>query len=205
MPYDRRDLIGHWVRKTQPTRQPCTHACCRGYRSHPEHWPVIPPSRQLRRAPDDDLAAHFRKVSNDPSPEARYAEMQILYEMERRDAAEERRREHTSNVAAARAARSMERAAEYERIKADAEAATQGYLVTAQGMARGIADAEILTGREDVFIRYATPEAKRYFAENPRPTAGHFRGRDTRIVYSDRPTRRGRGRRRRVAGAVRGA
>lgn len=202
MAYDRRDLIGHWVRKTQPQRQPCTHACCRGFRSHPEHWPVVPPSRQLRRAPDEDLAQHFRKVSADPSPEARYAEMQILYEMERRDAAEERRRQHAESVSAARAARSMERAAEYERIKADAERETRGYLVTAQGRARGIADAEILTGREDVFIRYATPEAKAYFAANPRPTAGHFRGRDTRIAYSDRPARR-RGRRRTAAG-VRG-
>ena len=56
--------------------------------------------------------------------------------------------------------------------------------------ARGISDAEILSGREDVFIRYATPEAKEFFAENPRPTGAYFRGRDTRIVYSDRPTRR---------------
>ena len=200
MAYERRDLIGHWVRKTQPQRQPCTHACCRGYRSHPEHWPIVPPSRQLRRAPDEDLAQHFTKVSNDPSPEARYAEMQILYEMERRDAQTERRRSHREAVAAAGAARRMEREAEYERIKADAEAATQGYLVTAQGAARGIADAEILTGREDVFIRYATPEAKAYFAEHPRPTAGHFRGRDTRITYSDRPTRRRR-RGRPLAGA----
>jgi hypothetical protein len=86
----------------------------------------------------------------------------------------------------------MEREAEGERIKVQAEAATQGYLVTAQGRARGISDAEILSGREQVFIRYATPEAKSFFAENPRPTGAYFRGRDTRILYSDRPTRRRR-------------
>ena len=189
----RRDLIGHFIRNQQPQQQPCTHACCRGYRVHPDNYPVVPPKRLLRRASDDDLAAHFRKVSSDPSPQARWAENQMLAEMQRRDDAERRERLRKETAAGTRAAIRMERESEAERIRAEAEARTSGYLVTAQGRARGISDAEILTGREDVFIRYATPEAKAFFAENPRPTAAYLRsGRDTRIVYSDRPTRRRR-------------
>jgi hypothetical protein len=151
---------------------------------------VILPSRTLRRASDEDLAQHFRKVSHGDTPQDRWAEAQILHEMERRDQQEAQRRQHREAVASAQAARRMEREADAQRIRLEAEEYTKGYLVTAQGRARGIADEEILTGRQDVFIRYATPEAKAYFADHPRPTAAYFRGRDTRIVYSDRPTRR---------------
>jgi hypothetical protein len=84
----------------------------------------------------------------------------------------------------------MERDAEIHRIRMEAEERTKGYLVSREGAARGISDNEILTGREAVFIRYASPEAKAYFAENPRPTGAYFRGKDTRLPYSDRPTRR---------------
>lgn len=109
--------------------------------------------------------------------------------MERRDREEMQRRQYREAVASAQAARRMEREADAERIRLEAEEYTKGDLVTAQGRARGISDAEILTGREDVFIRYATPEAKAFFAEHARPTAAYFRGRDTRIVNSDRPSR----------------
>lgn len=188
--YNRRDLIGHWIKRQQPQQRPCTHACCRGYRVHPNNWPVIPPSRVMRRATDEELADHFHEVADDPSPQARYAEAQIIHEMERRDREEMQRRQHREAVASGQAARRMEREADAERIRLEAEEYTKGYLVTAQGRARGISDEEILTGRQEVFIRYATPEAKAYFADHPRPTAAYFRGRDTRIPYSDRPTRR---------------
>lgn len=59
MPYDRRDLIGHWVRKSQQTQRMCGHACCRNRRVHGANMPVILPNRLLRRASDDDLADHF--------------------------------------------------------------------------------------------------------------------------------------------------
>lgn len=195
--YNRRDRFMHWVRRDQPAHRRCTHACCRGYHEHPESWPVVLPARKLRHATDQDLATHFQRVSYQGTGDSRRAEMQILAEMQRRDDEARRKQDRAEAVAANRAARRMEREAEGERIKAEAETYTKGYLVTAQGRARGITDAEILSGRENVFIRYATPEAKAFFAENPRPTGAYFRGRDTRIVYSDRPTPRGpRGRRR---------
>jgi len=193
--YDRRDLIGHWIRKQQRQQQPCTHACCRGYRVHPANYPVILPDRTLHRATDEELERHYRKVNAQETPQARTAELQILHELERRDRArawEERRTQHREAVAANRAAARMEREGEAHRIRLEAEERTKGYLVNATGRARGISDEEVLTGREDVFIRYATPEAKEYFAEHPRPTATYFRGRDTRIPYSDRPTVRRR-------------
>jgi hypothetical protein len=105
----------------------------------------------------------------------------------RADDEDRQRRDRREAIAAGQAARRMEREADAQRIRLEAEEYTKGYLVTVQGRVRGIADEEVLTGREEVFIRYATPEAKAYFAEQPRPTAAYFRGRDTRIPYSDRP------------------
>lgn len=201
MAYNRRDLIGHFITKQQQTQRPCTHACCRGYRVHPSNYPVILPDRTLRRARDEDLQQHFTKVSADPSPKARRAELQILHEMERRDRAEQRREESTRRRETAAetrrisgVARRMERESETERIRLEAEAATQGYLVNPRGRARGISDAEILTGRVAVFERYATDEAREYFTAHPRPTVAYFRGQDTRFVErASEPVRRRRG------------
>lgn len=190
--YDRRDLIGHWIEREQRTQQPCTHACCRGYRVHPANYPVILPRRVLRRASDHDLADHYDKVAKGDSPQDRYAEAQILAEFQRRDDETRARRQRQEAVAGMRAARQMEREAEGERIRREAEEYTRGYLVTARGRARGISDEEILSGRERIFIEYATPEAKEFFATNPRPTGAYFRGRDTRIRYSDPGSRRRR-------------
>ena len=127
--------------------------------------------------------------------------------MERRDRAslereqrriqhEERHRQHREAVETIRAARRMEREAETERIYLEAEDYTRGNWVNAKGRARGISDREILTGREDVFQRYASEEAREYFRHHPRPTAAYFRGQDTRIAYSDPGRARHRARRR---------
>jgi len=83
--YNRRDQIGHWVRKQQPVYRPCHHACCRGYRAHPSNWPVIPARWVYRTATDDQLAAHYVKVSGiEDDPQARGAELQLIAEFERR-------------------------------------------------------------------------------------------------------------------------
>jgi hypothetical protein len=199
--YNRRDQIGHWVTKEQPVYRPCTHACCRGYRPHPSNWPIIPAKMAYRTATDDQLAAHYAKVSAVEEPAARKVELQIINELERRDRAEMRRREREQvrqrrreAIEANRAVRRTEMEIERERIRVDAEAATRGYLVNAKGRRLGINPDEILTGREAVFQRYASDEARDYFRANPRPTAAYFRGRDTRV--SDRatePRRRPRG------------
>lgn len=200
--YNRRDQIGHWVRKEQPVYRPCTHACCRGYRAHPSNWPVIPAKMAYRTATDDQLAAHYAKVSAvDNDPAARRAELQVIAEFERRDRRdtarrerEERARERREAIANQRAIRRTEAEVERERIRVDAERETRGYLVNAKGRRLGINPEEILTGREAVFRRYASDEARDYFAVNPRPTAAYFRGRDTRVVErASEPKRRRRG------------
>lgn len=194
MVYNRRDQIGHWVRKDQQIYRPCKHACCRGYRAHPSNWPIIPASHALRRATDDQLERHYRKVGADPSAQARGVELQIINEMERRDRADMRRQEKERRrvaVANAKAGRRMEVESERERIRVESEAATLGYMVNAAGVRRGINPEEILTGRESVFRRYASDEAREYFASHPRPTAAYFRGRDTRVVErASEPRRR---------------
>jgi hypothetical protein len=105
--------------------------------------------------------------------------------MERRDRADTKRREkerYRDALAGNRAAKRMEIESERERIRVDAETATNGYLVNATGRARGINPEEILTGRQAVFNRYASDEARDYFTAQPRPTAAYFRGKDTRHV-----------------------
>lgn len=179
----RRDLIGHFITRKQREEQPCTHACCRGYRVHPDNYPTVLPSRTLRRASDADLASHFGKVTGQDTPQAKYAEDQILYEMERRDREGQLRRERAAGRAAARAARRMEVEAETERIFLEAEAYTRGNWTNLKGTARGITDREILLGRESVFARYASEEARDYFTRNPRPTAAYFRGKSGVVDY----------------------
>jgi hypothetical protein len=197
--YGRRDLIGHYIEKRQKTQRPCGHACCRGYRVHPDNYPVILPDRTLRRASDNDLQAHFRQLAAQDSDQARRGEAQVLHEMDRRDQAERRKRDkdvwkraRLESFSATRAAARQEREAQTEHMLLQAEAATQGYLVNSRGRARGISDSEILTGRESVFNRYASDEARDYFAAHPRPTASFFRGRVTRVVERATEPRRPR-------------
>lgn len=206
--YNVRDLLGHWVAPRSGQGKMCPHACCRNKRVHPANMPVILPNRLLRRASDDDLAEHYQRVSpSSPTPQQEAAQAQVLYEMERRDRTERQRESHREAVASTRAARSMERESEFERISAQAEAYTRGYLVSPAGRAAGIGDREILAGREATFRRYASDEAREFFSSTPRPTAAYLRsGKDTRYSpgYSSRRRRRsaglpGRPARRRIA------
>jgi hypothetical protein len=143
-----------------------------------------------RTATDDQLAAHYAKVSAvEDDKQARGAELQIIAELERRDRREVKRRERAQReaerrqaIAANRAIRKTEMEIERERIRVEAEAATNGYLVNTRGRRLGIDPDEILTGREAVFRRYASDEARDYFAVRPRPTAAYFRGRDARVA-----------------------
>ena len=188
--YNRRDILAHWVARDQAADRACAHACCRGYRVHPKHGEVILPARRLHGATDDQLAAYFEQYSFRGTKQSQRREAQVLHEMDRRDRLQRRREERASAVQLNRAVRRSERDAETRRIRMEAEEATKGYLVNREGSARGISDSEILYGREAVFQRYASSEARAYFAEHPRPTGAYFRGKDTRIQYSDRPTRR---------------
>ena len=195
-PYERRDLIGHFITKRQPVQMMCPHACCRGYRVHPANFPVVLPNKLLRRATDDDLAKHYAKMRLRTTPEADAAVMQALDEMDRRDRAERAVRERKEANAYARrlraASRRMEHAEVEEGIFTDAERVTRGNWTNKAGDAAGITDRQILTGSDALFARYASEEARNYFREHPRPTPAFFRGANTRYVPRYTPTARGR-------------
>ena len=194
MSYDRRDLIGHWIRKRQAEQQMCTHACCRGYRVHPSNMPVILPNPLLRRASDDDLATHFSDVSRQRTSDETAAYWQILAEMERRDELTARRAAAREQYQATVLGKRFERAEAVEFAWRQAEDATNGYMLNKAGRAQGIDERSLFTGPESRARRYASEELLEHWQTHPRPTARMFEGKDTRVYerYSA-PRRRARG------------
>jgi hypothetical protein len=194
MTYDRRDLIGHWIRKSQRTQQMCTHACCRGYRVHPKNMPVNLPNRLLRRASDRDLAEHFDKVSSQRTADDTAAWYQILAEMERRDKQTARRAAARERHEASVLGRRFERAEAVEHAYVQAENATRGHMVNKAGRANDIDPRSLFTGPESRARRYASEELLAHWETHPRPTARMFAGGDTRVYERyTAPRRRQRG------------
>lgn len=177
--YNRRDLIGHWVKKRQPTQRMCQHACCRGRRVHPKNYPVILPSKLLRSASDDDLAEAFGHGSDE-------RRAQIVHEFDRRDREEIRRKERANERDRRAFRRKVEHAEEVDRVWLQAEEATNGNMLNKKGLAAGISDRYLFTAPERDVRRYASDELLNFFAEHHRPTASAMRGKDTRlgVVYS---------------------
>jgi hypothetical protein len=169
MPYDRRDLIGHWIRKQQPEQRLCGHACCRGYRVHPANMPVILPNRLLRRASDDDLAQHFHEVSGQRTADETAAWYQILAEMERRDDLTAKRAAARERYQATVLGRRFERAEAVEHAYVQAERATNGYMLNKAGGANGIDERSLFTGPESRARRYASEELIEHWRTHPRP------------------------------------
>lgn len=177
MVYNRRDYFAHWVRKDQAADRPCTHACCRGYRPHPEHYPDVLPARSLRRASDDQLAAHYNRCAQG-KPACRD---QVLNELHRRDVREERRQAAQDRRQARYANRRYERASEVERIYLAAEAQTRGNMLNRRGREAGINERTLFRGPESRVRKYGSEELLNFFDEIPRPTEAYFRGEDTRL------------------------
>lgn len=175
MAYNRRDYIGHWVRKDQRAKQACTHACCRGYRPHPANHPDVMPARYLRGASDDQLAAHYNKCAG---PGCRD---QVLDELHRRDVREEKRRGREDRRLARASMRRQERAGEVERVYLAAEAQTKGNMLNRRGREAGIDERTLFRGPESRVRKYGSEELLNFFDEVPRPTEGYFRGEDTRL------------------------
>jgi hypothetical protein len=175
--YDRRDLFRHWIRREQRANAPCTHACCRGYRPHPEHYPVTLPARYLRGASADGLAAHYRRC-----PDGRQAcRDQVLDELHRRDMRQERAEQAQQRRSARQVARRAERQEELERSWLDAERATKGNMLNRRGREAGINERSLFRGPEARARKYASEELLNYWEDNPRPTEAYFRGEDTRL------------------------
>jgi hypothetical protein len=187
--YNVRDLLGHWVRPRSRQGAMCPHACCRNKRVHPANMPVILPNRLLRRASEDDLAAHYQNVSRGDSAEQEAARYQVLAEMERRDEAAERRRQAAARHRAILFNRRLEREEAVELAFQQAERDTNGYMLNRRGQALGISDRSLLTGSEARARKYASEELLEHWRTHPRPTEAMFRGEDTR-VYEQYTARR---------------
>jgi hypothetical protein len=187
--YNVRDLLGHFVRPKSAKGDMCPHACCRNRRVHPANMPVVLPRRLLRRASDDDLAAHYERLQGDSRREDR-ARAQVLHEMARRDdeAAAKKNRAH------ARYSRQLEEADTREASYVAAEAATRGNMVNRKGRSRDVNPRTLIYARQDTFDRYASDELKEFYQSRHRPTARGLRGADTRYVpRATEPRRRKRG------------
>jgi len=183
----------------------CPHACCRNKRVHPANMPVILPSRLLRRASDEDLAEHYRRVSRGHTEQDREAEFQVLFEMERRDklnaerrARAERRAEieqrRRDRWAADRASQQSDRAAIAEVSYLLAEEATRGNMLNKRGRALGVDERSLFTGPEARARAYASEELIEHWRTHPRPTAAMFQGKDTRVYERYTAPRRRPGR-----------
>jgi hypothetical protein len=188
MAYSVRDLLGHFVKPRSMRQKMCPHACCRNKRVHPANMPVILPDKLLRRASDEDLAEHYRRVSHGHTAKDERAKAQVLHEMDRRDQADKARREREAErgrrreaVQSTRAAERQEREAAVENEFVRAEGVTRGNLVNAKGRARGVDPRRLFTGRESEARRYASEELLEYWQTHHRPTAASFRGKDTRV------------------------
>jgi hypothetical protein len=187
--YNIRDLLGHYVKPKSAKGDMCPHACCRNRRVHPANMPVVLPRRLLRRATDDDLAAHYDRVQGDSRREDR-ARAQVLHEMDRRD----RETAAKKNRSAARYSRQLEEADTREASYVAAEAATRGNMVNRKGRSRDVNPRTLIYARDDTFDRYASDELKEFYTGRHRPTARGLRGADTRYVpRATEPRRRKRG------------
>lgn len=173
-PYNRRDLIGHWVKKDQRAGRMCGHACCRGKRVHPENYPVILPDTLLHKATDDDLAAAYNRGGD-------RRQAQILHEMDRRDARDKKRAAAAKERTRKAYHKRLERHEEVDRRFVEAEAATNGYMLNRAGKAQDIDEKSLFTGPESRARRYASDELLRHWESHPRPTTAYFAGKNTTV------------------------
>ena len=175
--YNVRDMLGHFVRPKSAKGDMCPHACCRNRRVHPANMPVVLPRKLLRRTSDDDLAAHYERLTGDSRREDR-GRAQVLHEMQRRDDEQVAKK----NRSAARYSRQLEQADAREASYVAAEEATRGNMTNRRGRNLDINPRTLIYAREADFDRYASDELKEFYATRHRPTARSFQGADTRYV-----------------------
>jgi hypothetical protein len=179
--YNIRDLLGHWVSPKSRRQKMCPHACCRNYRVHPANMPVILPNRLLRRASEEDLREHYKRVSRGDTDQDIQARYQVLAEMDRRDQADIRRHQSELRRKEQIFGRKLAREEAVETAWQAAERDTKGNMLNRAGKAAGISERSLFTGPESRARRYASEELLNHWQHNPRPTAAMFRGEDTTL------------------------
>jgi hypothetical protein len=180
--YNRRDLFAHWVRKDEPARRPCQHACCRGMRPHPENYPVTKRNAYLRWSSDAELTRFYGQHQGDTQDDQRYRD-QILAEMQIRDERDERRAAAEERRTARASARRQERALMVESEWLAAETETRGNMLNRRGREARVDERSLFTGPESRARKYASEELLAYWEHHPRPTQAFYEGYDTRVGY----------------------
>jgi hypothetical protein len=178
--YNRRDLFSHSIRKEEPARRPCLHACCRGMRPHPEGYPVVKRNAYLRYSSDKELQGYYNRHQADTEADER-VRSQVLAEMQRRDVADERREAAEERRRRRWTARRMERAEAIEQGWRAAEEATKGNRLNRRGRESSIDERTLFRGPESRARKYASEELLNWWEWNPRPTEAYFQGEETRI------------------------
>jgi len=170
--YNVRDLIGHWVKPRSRAGKMCPHKCCRGYRGHPDNFPVILPRELLRTASERDLIAHYEQHGARDCASCEKVRTQVLGEIDRREDAGKLREAQRRGAEHCKFARRLERQEIIEAEIARAERATNGEMVNRAGVRRGVTVQSLFTGSEARALRYATPELLEHWQRHPRPSAG---------------------------------
>ena len=109
------------------------------------------------------------------------ARVQIIYEMARRDVAAERREAAEERRRQRWTARKFERAEAIDRAWLEAEAATKGNMLNRRGQESGISERSLFTGPESRARKYASEELLNHWQTHPRPTEAYFQGQDTTL------------------------
>jgi hypothetical protein len=135
-------------------------------RTHPEGYPVVKRRAYYRHVSDEELFATFGRHGADTRRDEKIR-AQVLAEAQRRDVRNERR----AAAADRRRGRVVERQAERDRVFAEAETATVGYMLSRRGVEAGIDPKSLFTGQtpqaEARRKKYASEELLDYLERNP--------------------------------------
>ena len=173
--YNLRDQLGHYVVRADAAGRPCHHSCCEGKRVHPANLPVKINRQWLRGLTGPELEQELGEYTGYIDTHEQ-GFLQIVAEIDRRDASEKR--------AAARAMRAKERREQRESEYRDevyrqwltAEAETNGNMLNKAGRAAGIDERTLITGPESRGPKNASLELLDFFDAHPRPTRAAFLG-----------------------------
>lgn len=175
MPYNVRDILGHFIRPETREGAKCPHPCCNGKRPHPDNLPVMLSKSSVRSLTDAQLVQHMERDDVQRRP---HALGRVVREEQRREQAAARRVEAKTKRTAAQ--RGKRRAAQesyrlwLESEWVAAESATRGNLVNRRGRVKGIDGRTLWNATPATRGAYASDELKSYWDRHPVMTAAEF-------------------------------
>lgn len=167
MPYDVRDILGHWVKPTTREAGPCPHACCRGRRPHPDKFPLLWPTKELHRASERQLMYHVTEHCSDARCIA-----QVERELNRRQNAVNRR----ERARGRRKSRDADYRAYLENEWVKAEEETRGHMLNRAGQRADVDPRTLWSGSDARRAKYASEDLRRYWDEHRIVTRAEFLG-----------------------------